>query len=399
MGNPEKIRGVALRVAEAKRHGQPVVVVVSAMGDTTDELLGLARKVTPATCERELDMLLTAGERISMALLSMALRDHGIEAISFTGSQAGIITDENHTRARILEIRPTRVRQELEKGRVVIVAGFQGVSRAKEVTTLGRGGSDTTAVALAVALGDSSLGGVPRDGSLGRVPRGHAKCEIFTDVEGIFSADPGLVPKARRYRRLSTDLMLEMAVRGAQVMHPRSIEIARIAGMPLFVGHSVTGEGTMIEPAKETLESETPRAVAVTARRGLVRMTFSESEAAAVLDETAELNLPLHDCRRNGEDTAAGLSLVLDPAECRAFVEKYAGRVTARGLAGVSVIGRHFQQNARPLSRAFHALEQARIATLRLTTHPQSFTVWVSDADASGAVTVLHKALIENTAD
>ncbi len=390
MGNPEKIRGVALRIAEAKRHGQPAVIVVSAMGDTTDELLGLARKVTPATYERELDMLLTAGERISMALLSMALRDHGIEAISFTGSQAGIITDESHTRARIVEIRPMRVRQELEKGRVVIVAGFQGVSRAKEITTLGRGGSDTTAVALAVALGGSSFG---------RVPRGHARCEIFTDVAGIYSADPGLVPKARRYSRLSTDLMLEMAVRGAHVMHPRSIEIARIAGMPLFVGHSVTGEGTMIEPTKESLESETPRAVAVTARMGLVGMTFPESEAAAVLDETAELNLPLHDCRRNGEDAADGLSFVLDPAECRAFVEKYAGRITARGLSGVSVIGRHFQQNARPLSRAFHALEQARIATLRLTTHPQSFTVWISDTDASRAVSVLHQALIENTAD
>lgn len=380
MGNPEKIRGVAGRIAQVRSHGQPVVVVVSAMGDTTDELLDLAREVTPATYERELDMLLTAGERISMALLSMALRDHGIEAISFTGSQAGIITDESHTRARILEIRPTRVRQELAKGRVVIVAGFQGVSRAKEVTTLGRGGSDTTAVALAVALGQ-------------------ARCEISTDVEGIYSADPRLVPKARRHSRLPTDTVFEMAVRGAQVMHPRSIEIARIAGMPLFVGHSVTGEGTMIEPANEALESETPRAVAVTARGGLVRMTFPEPEAAAVIDETAELNLPLHDCRRGGEGGAAGLSLVLDPAECRAFVEKHAGRVSARGLSGVSVIGCHFQQNARPLSRALRALEQARIATLGLTTHPRSFTVWMSDADASSAVSVLHKALIESSAN
>jgi aspartate kinase len=278
VGSPEKIRRVADRIARSRARTRecsslnaplvPVVVVVSAMGDTTDELIGLARQVVKnphdRSHERELDMLLSAGERISMALLAMALRDLGHEAISFTGSQAGIITDESHTRARILEIRPMRVREELDRGRVVIVAGFQGVSRTKEVTTLGRGGSDTTAVALAAALGAS-------------------RCEVYTDVPGIFSADPRVVPGARRYARLPLDLMLEMAEQGAQVMHSRSIESAIERRLPVWVGSSMEeSEGTLLTPEGD---ESLPEVVAVTGTPGQVAVVGSHmGENAALRD-------------------------------------------------------------------------------------------------------------------
>lgn len=231
VGSPEKIRFVASKIAAAKARGDDLVVIVSAMGDSTDELIELSEKVSPKAHEyrREMDMLLTTGERVSMALVSMALRDLGVDAISFTGSQAGILTDETHSDARILEIKPIRVKEELAKGKVVIVAGFQGVSPVtKEITTLGRGGSDTTAAAMAVAL--------------------NGKCEIYTDVEGVYSADPRIVPGARRYSELPHDLVHEMSVRGAQVMHARSIETAEKAGIEIFVGSTQTGVGTWLKP-------------------------------------------------------------------------------------------------------------------------------------------------------
>jgi aspartate kinase len=207
LATPSRIRRVARRIVEAKRAGNRVVVVVSAMGDTTDELIALARSVHRNPPRRELDMLLTTGERISAALLSMALQGLGEKAISFTGSQSGIITDTRHTKARILEIRPHRVLDELRRGKVVIIAGFQGVSTDKEITSLGRGGSDTTAVALASALGAEA-------------------CEIYTDVEGVYSADPRVVSRARKIRRIPSDEMLELSSLGSQVLHPRSVELA-----------------------------------------------------------------------------------------------------------------------------------------------------------------------------
>lgn len=208
VGTPHRIRRVAARIAERHRAGDRVVAVVSAMGRTTDELGVLARKITDRPSRREMDMLLTAGERISMALLSMALESLDVPAISFTGSQSGIITDTSHSRARILEIRPIRIGPELEKGKVVIVAGFQGVSRDKEVTTLGRGGSDTSAVALAVGLGAET-------------------CEIYTDVPGVMTADPRVVKGARLLPRISWDAMLELSCSGAGVVHSRAVELAR----------------------------------------------------------------------------------------------------------------------------------------------------------------------------
>src|SRR5919197_1552368 len=210
----EKIRRVAERVRRRREQGNQLVVVVSAMGDTTDELLALAKKISPDPPRRELDMLLTCGERISMALLSMALQELAVPAISFTGSQSGIITDDAHAQARIVEVRPFRILEELERGKVVIVAGYQGVSHKREVTTLGRGGSDTTAVALAAALDAEA-------------------CEIYSDVDGVFSADPRVVPDARKLEQLSFEEMQELAAAGARVLNAQAVEVARDKGIAI----------------------------------------------------------------------------------------------------------------------------------------------------------------------
>src|SRR5947208_865815 len=216
VANAERIRAVAERVVAAKRQGYDVVVVVSAMGDTTDELLAMAQDLTPLPNPRELDLLLTAGERIAMSLLAVAINASGFPAASYTGSQAGIITDTAHGRASIMDIRPGRITEALSKGSIVIVAGFQGVSTASDVTTLGRGGSDTTAVALADALGAEF-------------------CEIYTDAPGVFTADPRAVPDARKLHAVSYEEMLEMAASGAQVLQLRCVEYARGHGVKVHV--------------------------------------------------------------------------------------------------------------------------------------------------------------------
>src|SRR6187431_2359984 len=229
VADPEKIRRVASRLVEAKRAGNRVVAVVSAMGQHTDELVSLAYEVSPQPKPREMDMLISVGERISCALVAMAIADLGLDAISLTGSQAGIVTDTVHGKAKIVEVRARRIHEALDEGTIVLVAGFQGVSTAFEVTTLGRGGSDTTAVALAAALGADF-------------------CEIYTDVRGVYSADPRLVPDARQLTRVSFDEMLEMASSGAGVLATRSIEVARSHNVRLHVRSSFEeGDGTWIQ--------------------------------------------------------------------------------------------------------------------------------------------------------
>ncbi|HKC10681.1 MAG TPA: aspartate kinase, partial [Vicinamibacteria bacterium] len=223
----ERIRQVADRIAATRATGKDVVVVVSAMGDTTDELLSLARRISPSPARRELDMLLSAGERISMALLSMALNARSVPAVSFTGSQSGIITNDAHTNARIVEVRPYRVQDELARGKVVIVAGYQGVSYKREVTTLGRGGSDTTAVALAAALDAEA-------------------CEIYSDVDGVYSADPRLVPEARRLDEISYPEMQELAEAGARVLNAQAVEFAKERGIALYARASAGGPGETV---------------------------------------------------------------------------------------------------------------------------------------------------------
>ncbi len=229
VADAEGMKRVAARIVATKRDGNQVVVVVSAMGDTTDELIDLANQITPMPKGRELDMLLTAGERISMALLAMAISNLGHEARSFTGSQAGVITDSAHGRARIIDVTPGRIQEALKEGAIAIVAGFQGISQdTKDITTLGRGGSDTTAVALAAAL-DADV------------------CEIYTDVDGVFSADPRVVPAARKLKSVTYDEMLELAASGAKVLHLRCVEYARRYEMPIHVRSSFsTNEGTWV---------------------------------------------------------------------------------------------------------------------------------------------------------
>ena len=236
VADPDRIRAVAEHVAFTKRHGNDVVVVVSAMGKSTDNLIKLANDVSGVQPSRELDMLLSTGERISMTLVCMALAGVGIDAISFTGSQVGIITDTVHTKAKILEIKGDRVREALAQGKVCVVAGFQGVSTEKEITTLGRGGSDTTAVALAAALGADS-------------------CEIYTDVTGVFSADPRIVPQARKLQSINFEEMLEMAGAGSKVLALRSVEFARNHNVPIQVRSSFTWEpGTWITSQEPSME-------------------------------------------------------------------------------------------------------------------------------------------------
>src|SRR5438876_1026312 len=231
----DRIRQVAARVMATKRAGHEVVVVVSAMGDTTDELLGLAKKVSPNPDRRELDMLLSAGERIAMALLSMAIREQGGDAISFTGSQSGIITNDRHIDARIIEVRPFRVQDELARGRIVVIAGYQGVSYRREVTTLGRGGSDTTAVAMAAALNAEF-------------------CEICSDVDGVYTADPRVVPDARRLGTPSYDETQELAEPGAKVLNAQAVEFAKDQGIAIYAratssalpGGDPSADGTVV---------------------------------------------------------------------------------------------------------------------------------------------------------
>jgi aspartate kinase len=243
VGDADRIRAVADHVARTKDAGNDVVVVVSAMGKFTDDLIRLADDVSPTRLPRELDMLLTAGERISMALVSMALGARGVESASFTGSQAGIITDTDHTRAKILEMRPDRIREALDAGLVPVVAGFQGVSTDRDITTLGRGGSDVTAVALAAALKADV-------------------CEIYTDVTGVFSADPRVVVKARRIPKVSFDEMMEISATGGRVLMLRSVEFARRHGVPLHVRSSFTWEpGTWIVEEDPTMEEAVVSAV------------------------------------------------------------------------------------------------------------------------------------------
>lgn len=239
VADAESIKRVAKRIVESRKAGNDVVVAVSAMGDTTDELLDLAHEVTPIPAPRELDMLLTSGERISMALLAMAIKGMGHEARSFTGSQAGMITDATHGAARIVEVTPVRLREALDDGAIVIVAGFQGFSReSRDITTLGRGGSDTTAVALAAAL-DANV------------------CEIYTDVDGVFTSDPRVVKKAKKLDRITSEEMLELASSGAKVLHIRAVEYARRHGVTLHVRSSFNNsEGTVVYDPERLPEGE-----------------------------------------------------------------------------------------------------------------------------------------------
>lgn len=391
VGSPELIRRVAERVARQQRAGRELVVVVSAMGDTTDDLIQLARQVSPEGRRkhpREMDMLLTAGERIAMALTAMAIRDCGVEAISLTGSQAAIITDESHTGARIQEIRATRVREELDKGRVVIVAGFQGVSRTREVTTLGRGGSDTTAVALAAAM--------------------HAaRCDIYTDVDGVYTADPRKVSGARRIDVIDYEEMVELATSGAQVMHPRAVEIGARYGVPIRVLSSFRDDddsGTLITSKERKMESLqlTGLASEKSHVQVVVRGLPSGMEAitellGALADAKVSLDMvnqaDIGDGRRQLHVTVKEEGLAEALAVCERAAKQHGGTVEVeRGLSRVALVGSGMQNTPGVYARAFAALRTAGVKVHAIGSSAITIIFLVDTAAEETAVRVLHEA-------
>jgi aspartate kinase len=383
LNSPSRICAVAEKIADRARGDTRIIVTVSAMGRSTDDLIKLAREITTHPPQRELDMLLTVGERVSMALLSMALNEIGCAAISFTGSQSGIVTNVSHTRALIEEIRPDRIRRELDGGKVVIVAGFQGVSRSKEITTLGRGGSDTTAVALAADLGA-------------------AQCEIYSDYPGVFSADPRLVPAARPIPHLGYDVMLELAVLGARVLHYRAADIARRYGVPLHLLSSFEdGDGTRVG---EDASMETANATSVTCNQqiALVRVGGKGPELDRFCQRLGETDIQVLVYDKAQDAGRTRLILVVDArdAEALSAVIEESGN---RGLtvdkqddqATVSVVGSGFACNARAIARFERALADSGIAALVVKGTPQSVTAVVPLADCRRGVEVLHAAFIE----
>jgi aspartate kinase len=392
VGTPERIRAVAKRVAAERRRGVDVVVVVSAMGHTTDELTRLATEVTKdarRTHPRELDMLLTAGERITMALTAMAIRDCGIEAISLTGSQAAIITDNTHTGARIEEVRADRVREELARGSVVIVAGFQGVSRAREVTTLGRGGSDTTAVALGAALGAD-------------------RCDIFTDVEGVYTADPRRVPDARVLAEVDFDDMIELAASGAQVMHPRAVEIGARFNVPIRVLSSFSdGEqgGTLITRRKDRMEGLALTGLAsaggqakVTVRGlppSMAAMT-SIMSALAAAGVSVDTLTPADraDGRRQLQITVHESDVDRTVEVCREHVERLGGDAVdvQGGLSKVTLVGSGMTGLPGVYARSLEALLAAGVDVHAVGTSSVSISFLVESGAEDQTLQSLHAA-------
>jgi len=338
----EKIGRVADKVVAAKQAGHDVVVVVSAMGKTTDELLGLAKRVSADPPRRELDMLVSTGERVSMALLSIAIHARGGDAISFTGSQSGIITNDRHFDARILEVRPHRIEDELARGKIVIVAGYQGMSYRREITTLGRGGSDTTAVALAAALGAE-------------------RCEIYSDVDGVYSADPRVVPDAAHLPEVDLASLQEMAEAGAKVLCAQAVEWARRSKIAIHARKTSDPVGG----GRETVcvESPEPRHVrAVVGLDRVVHASLPSRELRALSDCAAQLDVPLMDVAAWGEVATCAIPLlnVPDWDRCRARIEEKArGATLAAGCSVVSVVGDGLTSNARALPRFLAVLEEA----------------------------------------
>jgi len=386
VGNLALIRAAADRIIRSKKEGHDVVAVVSAMGTTTDELLSMSHQLTPLPNARELDLLLTAGERIAMSLLAIAINDAGIPAVSYTGSQAGIITDTRHGRARIIDIRPGRIREALERGAVVIVAGFQGVSTAYDVTTLGRGGSDTTAVALAAALGAPA-------------------CEIYTDVPGVFTADPRIVPEARKLHAVSYEEMLEMAATGARVLQLRAVEYARGANIMLHVRSAFSDEGgTWVREEDERMEQAIVSGVTnddSEARVTIEAVPDRPGAAAAVFRAIAEEGIGVDMIVQNvPRDGVADISFTVpkdDLPHARTVMERVVGEVEAGrfssddGIAKVSLIGAGLKTHPGLQAEMFAALADAGVNMEMISTSSVRITCLVRAADVDRAVRALHE--------
>jgi len=387
VADTDRIQRVAQRVAQAKREGHDVVVVVSAMGKTTDRLLGQAYEIARLPPGRELDMLLTAGERISMSLLAIAIAEQGLTAQSLTGSQAGIITDASHGKARILDITPGRITAGLAEGHVVIVAGFQGVSRdSKDVTTLGRGGSDTTAVALAAAL-DARV------------------CEIYTDVDGVYTADPRIVPNARRLERVSHEEMLELAACGAKVLQVRSVEYARNHGVDVHVRSSFTyTEGTWVTKEGQGVEAATISGVAHDTGEGKLvirRVPDEPGVAARIFTALADANINIDMIVQNvSADGTTDISCTLpldDGPRALALLEGLRDELKMEGVTlddqvgKVSLIGAGMKTHPGVAAAMFEALSDAGVNIEMISTSTIRISVVVPERDVPLAVRAVHE--------
>ncbi len=393
VADAEGMKRVANRIVAAKRDGNQVVVVVSAMGDTTDELIDLAKQITPIPSGRELDMLLTAGERISMALLAMAITNLGHEARSFTGSQAGVITTSAHGRARIIDVTPGRIQEALAEGAIAIVAGFQGISQdTKDVTTLGRGGSDTTAVALAAAL-EADV------------------CEIYTDVDGVFSADPRVVPAARKLKTVTYEEMLELAASGAKVLHLRCVEYARRYDLPIHVRSSfTTNEGTWVvkdHPQGGEMEQAIISGIAhdkSEAKITIVGVPDRTGVAARIFQAIADADINIDMIVQNVSAAATGLTDISftlpkdEGADATAILQKLQGEV---GFASIqyddqigklSLIGAGMRSHPGITATFFGAMSEAGINIEMISTSEIRISIICRQADLERGAKAAHAA-------
>ena len=397
VADADGIKRVAQRIVNTKKQGHEVVVVVSAMGDTTDDLRDLAEQVTPLPPPRELDMLLTAGERISMALLAMAVSSLGHEAQSFTGSQAGVITDSVHGKAKIIDVTPGRIRTAIDEGHIVIVAGFQGVSQdTMEITTLGRGGTDTTAVALAAAL-EADV------------------CEIYTDVDGVFTADPRIVPSARKLDRVTYEEMLELAASGAKILHLRCVEYARRFDIPIHVRSSFSQlDGTIVsgsieDPAPEEGTMEQAIIAGVAHDRSEAKITVTGvpdkvGEAARIFAALAEAQINLDMIVQNVSAASTNLtdiSFTLPRTDGQTAMTTLAGLQEEIGfetllyddkVGKVSLIGAGMRSHPGVTAKFFSAIAEAGVNLGMISTSEIRISVVVADEDVDAAVAATHTA-------
>jgi aspartate kinase len=393
VADAESMKRVASRIVATKKAGHQVVVVVSAMGDTTDELIDLANQITPIPEGRELDMLLTAGERISMALLAMAIKNLGHEALSFTGSQAGVITTSTHGRARIIDVTPSRIREAIEGGAIAIVAGFQGISQdTKDVTTLGRGGSDTTAVALAAAL-EADV------------------CEIYTDVDGVFSADPRVVPNARKLKTVTYEEMLELAAAGAKVLHLRCVEYARRFDLPIHVRSSFSShEGTWVvkdHPEGEDMEQAIISGIAhdkSEAKITVVGVPDRTGVAARIFQAVADADINIDMIVQNVSAAATGLtdiSFTLPKTEgqkATSILQKLQGEIGFQSIqfddqiGKLSLIGAGMRSHPGVTATFFAAMADAGVNIEMISTSEIRISIVCRVNDLDNAVRAAHTA-------
>ncbi|MBO20673.1 MAG: aspartate kinase [SAR202 cluster bacterium] len=393
VADAEKIKNVASRISAVQKSGTGVVAVVSAMGDSTDELIDLAHSVSGQPHPREMDLLLSTGELVSCTLLTMALSDLGHEAVSLTGSQAGIHTDTSHGRARIDRVDTARMQKELAEGRIVVVAGFQGITEGEDITTLGRGGSDTTAVALAAAL------------EAGR-------CEIYTDVDGIYTADPRVVPEARKLDEIGYEEMLELANYGAK-MHPRSIELGAVYQVPIYVASSFNDTpGTLIhgnpdekQPEEKQMENRI-KVTGIACTNNVAKITVRSvpdkpGMAAALFEPLAQSGISVDTIVQNtSEDRTTDISFTVSGDDLTAALAKVeeltreigaGGMVSETNLAAVSVVGSGMQNTPGYASRMFRVLADGKVNIDMITTSEIRISCIIREEEAQEAVRLLHR--------